>query len=72
MVQGGIFLRKMPPGIEDSVKTRIETAVAAIKRPANGWAPIICGQDEAAGTFRRTAISLFINRLHALLKVDMD
>jgi hypothetical protein len=27
MVQGGIFLRKMPLGIEDSVKTRIETAV---------------------------------------------
>jgi hypothetical protein len=28
MVQGGIFLRKTPLGIEDSVKTRIETAVA--------------------------------------------
>jgi hypothetical protein len=27
MVQGGIFLRKMLLGIEDSVKTRIETAV---------------------------------------------
>jgi hypothetical protein len=27
MVQGGIFLRKMPLGIEDSVKTRTETAV---------------------------------------------
>jgi hypothetical protein len=28
MVQDGIFLRKMPLGIEDSVKTRIESAVA--------------------------------------------
>jgi hypothetical protein len=34
MVQGGIFLRKMPLGIEDSVKTRIETAVALLNRPA--------------------------------------
>jgi hypothetical protein len=29
MVQGGVFLRKMPLGIEDSVKTRIETGVDA-------------------------------------------
>jgi hypothetical protein len=27
-VRGGIFLRKMPLGPEDSVKSRIETAVA--------------------------------------------
>jgi hypothetical protein len=39
MVQRGIFLRKMPLGIEDSVKTRIETAVAQKQGRAEDGAP---------------------------------
>jgi hypothetical protein len=42
-VRGGIFLKKMPLGPEDSVKSRIETAVGAFLR--QGWgSTMVAGQ----------------------------